>query len=165
MSTADTIQPAIGFEPIGVRAVSGSMLQVLTLCLEDQAFAVDAAVVREILDPVPVTAVPNARPLVARLINVRGKVVPLADLRVAFGMEPKPPTPETRIVVVEIELDGEPTIIALVADRVQEVTEIAVDDFIDAPRVGMRWRPEFIRCFGRKGDDFLVMPNLARIFV
>ena len=161
MKESETMRAVAGSEAFGV---AGTMLQALTLWLEDQVFAIDAAEVREILDPTPVTLVPNARPLVGGLVNVRGKVVPLADLRVAFGMEPKPPTPETRIVVVEIELDGEPTVIALIADRVDEVTEIAVDSFINAPRVGMRWRPEFIHCFGRKGDDFVVIPNLPRIF-
>ena len=164
MSNTNMARATAESQPLGIGWTAGSVLQVLTLWLEDQVFAVDAAVVREILDPVPVTAVPNSRPLVGGLINVRGKVVPLADLRVAFGMEPKPSTVETRIVVVEIELDGDPTIIALVADRVEEVTEIAVDSFIGTPRVGMRWRPEFIHCFGRKGDDFVVIPNLARIF-
>lgn len=146
------------------RAVAGATLEVLTLGLADEVFALDAGAVREILDLVPVTEVPNARAFVGGMINVRGRVVPLADLRVMFGMEPTPPTVDTRIVVVEIDLGGEPTIIGILADKVFEVTELAAATLADAPRIGMRWRPEFIRCVGRRGDDFIIVPDLGRIF-
>ena len=81
-------------------------LEVLTLDLEGEMFAIEAKHVREILDLVAITDVPRAPPFVNGLINVRGKVVPLADLRVRFGMEQKPPDVDTRIVVLELEVDG-----------------------------------------------------------
>lgn len=139
-------------------------LKVLTFALDDDVFAVEAAAVREILDLVPVTDVPNARPLVGGLINVRGTVVPLADLRVAFGMARRPPTVDTRIVVIEIDLDGEPTVLGLVADKVHEVTELAASSLEETPRIGMRWRAEFIRCIGKRNDGFVIVPDMRRIF-
>lgn len=139
-------------------------LEVLTLGLEGEIFAIEAGIVREILDLVPVTEVPNARPFVGGLINVRGKVVPLADLKVRFGMERKPPSIDSRIVVVEIDLDGEPTIVGILADKVFEVTEIAGATMEATPRVGLRWRAEFIRAIGKRGDEFIIIPDLARIF-
>ena len=98
------------------------------------------------------------------LINVRGKVVPLADLRVRFGMEQKPPTIDTRIIVLELELDGVPVIAGIRADKVHEVVEVAASSLQEAPRVGMRWRPEFIRCIGKRGDDFMVVLDIERVF-
>lgn len=141
-----------------------SPLEVLMMGLGGEIFALDAGIVREILDLVQVTEVPCARPFVSGIINVRGKVVPLADLRLRFGMEPTAPTIDTRIVVVEIDLDGDATIVGLLADKVYEVTEIAAATIEEAPRLGMRWRPEFVRCIGKLRGDFVVVPNVERIF-
>jgi len=139
-------------------------LEVLTLDLQGEIFALDAACVREILDPPPITDVPGSRPFVRELINVRGKVVPVADLRIMFGMPFKPPTLDTRIVVIEIEIDGDPTIVGIRADKVYEVTEIAAAALEETPRIGMRWRPEFIRCIGKRGADFIIVVDIEAIF-
>jgi purine-binding chemotaxis protein CheW len=139
-------------------------LEVLTLNLEGEMFAIEARHVREILDIVPITDVPRAPPFINGLINVRGKVVPLADLRVRFGMAQKPPTIDTRIVVLELDLDGEPVIVGIRADKVHEVVEVAAAALQEAPTVGMRWRPEFIRCIGKRGDDFMIVMDIARVF-
>jgi purine-binding chemotaxis protein CheW len=139
-------------------------IEVLTFDLQGETFALAAAHVREILDLGPVTTVPNSQPFVSALINVRGKVVPLADLRLKFGMERKPPTIDTRIVVIELDLDGEPAIAAILADKVHEVTEVAAASLAQTPRIGMRWRPEYIRCIGKRDDDFIIVLDIARIF-
>jgi len=139
-------------------------LEILTLALQGEVFALEAACVREILDLVPVTEVPGSQAFVRGLINVRGKVVPVADLRVKFGMELEPPTVDTRIVVIEIDLDGDPTIVGIRADKVYEVTSVAAAALEETPRIGMRWRPEFIRCIGKRGGDFIIVPDIARIF-
>ena len=139
-------------------------LQVLTVELEDEVFALDAARVQEILDLVPITEVPNAKAFVGGLINVRGKVVPLADLRLRFGMEPRPATRDTRIVVIEVILEEMPTTVAILADKVHEVTEIAAGSIEETPKVGMRWRPEFITGIGKKNADFIIVLDIDRLF-
>jgi purine-binding chemotaxis protein CheW len=138
-------------------------LEVLTMDLQGQTFALEAAQVREILDLVPVTEVPGSQPFVNGLINVRGKVVPVADLRLKFGMEQTEDTIDTRFVVIEIEIDRVPTIVGIRADKVHEVTELAPSALADVPRVGMRWRPDYIRFIGKRGNDFIVIPDIARI--
>jgi purine-binding chemotaxis protein CheW len=135
----------------------------LTLRLQDEVFAIEAESVREILDMVPITEVPNAKPFVGGLINVRGRIVPLADLRVLFGMDRRPPDVNTRIVVIEADLDGEPTIAGILADRVHNVTEIETASIEEAPKIGMRWRPEYVRGIGKSGEDFIIIPDIARI--
>ncbi|KKC33298.1 chemotaxis protein CheW [Devosia psychrophila] len=139
-------------------------MKALTLRLQDELFAVEAGSVREILDLVPITEVPNAPEFVAGLINVRGRVVPLADLRVMFGMDRPEPNQDTRIVVMEIDIDGEPTIAGILADKVHDVTDIEAASIEDAPKVGMRWRPEFIKGIGKRNGGFIIIPNLGRIF-
>ena len=96
----------------------------LTLRLQDEVFAIAAENVREILDMVPVTEVPGASPFVSGLINVRGRVVPLADLRYIFDMNRPAPDEDTRIVVIELELDGDPVLTGIIADKVNSVTEL-----------------------------------------
>lgn len=138
-------------------------LEVLTMDLQGQPFALETTYVLEILDPVPATEVPCSQPFVNSVINVRGKVVPVADLRLKFGMEQKPDTIDTRIVVVEIDIDQVPTMIGIRADKVHAVTELVPSSLEDAPRVGMRWRPEYIRFIGKRGKEFIVVPNIVRI--
>ena len=139
-------------------------MKALTIRLQDELFAVEAGSVREILDLVPITEVPNASPFVEGLINVRGRVVPLADLRVMFGMDRPEPDQDTRIVVMEVNIDGEPTVAGILADKVHDVTEIEAASIEDAPKVGMRWRPEFVKAIGKRNGGFIIIPDLGRIF-
>jgi purine-binding chemotaxis protein CheW len=143
--------------------VEESSRQVLMLGLAGEMFALDARQVREILDPVPVTRVPGAQSFVSSVLNVRGKVIPLADLRVRFGMPPATITPDTRFIVLEIELADEPTTIGIVADKVYEVTDLDISTLQKAPPIGMRWRPEFIAAIAKWKDEFIIVPNMKQI--
>lgn len=136
----------------------------LTLGLESEVFAIEAGRVREILDIVPITEVPNAHAFVPGLINVRGRVVPLADLKVMFGMEQREHNEDTRIVVIEVDVDGEPTIAGILADKVHDVADIELASIEAAPRIGMRWRSEYVRGIGKRGEEFIIIPDINRIF-
>ena len=138
-------------------------IQVVMIGLGDEKFALDAGLVREIIDPVPVTKVAGARAFVPSVINVRGNVIPLADLRIRFGMPQLDDTADTRIVVIELELDGEPVLVGVTADKVYEVTEILQTDVQQTPRVGMHWKPEFIRFIAKWREEFVIVPNMERI--
>lgn len=147
---------------MGSKWMGSSPLQVVTFSLQGERCAIDADMVRDILDLVPITEVPSARPFVNGLINVRGRVVPLADLRLRLGMEQAPPTIDTRIIVIEADL-GEPTAVGLLADKVHEVTEIEAAAMEEAPRLGMRWRPELIRGIGKCGGGFVIVFDIDRL--
>ncbi|MBR0994276.1 chemotaxis protein CheW [Bradyrhizobium japonicum] len=138
-------------------------MQVVMIGLGEEKFALDAGLVREIIDPVPVTKVAGARAFVPSVINVRGNVIPLADLRIRFGMPQLDDTAETRIVVIELDLDGEPVLVGVTADKVYEVTEISQTDVQQTPRVGMHWKPEFIRFIAKWREEFVIVPNMERI--
>ena len=139
-------------------------LVVLILELQGESFAIETAQVREILDPVPITAVPGADAAVDGLINVRGRVVPLADLRLLFGMPQETAGQDARIVVIEVPIDGDPTTIGIRADKVNEVTELAAASLESTPRLGLRWDPEFITCIGKRNGDFVAVLDMGRIF-
>jgi purine-binding chemotaxis protein CheW len=142
---------------------AAAMMQVVMLGIGDEVFALNTELIREIIDPVPVTRVAGARPHLPCVINVRGNVIPLADLRVRFGMPKTEDTADTRIVVLEIAIDGDPVLVGVVADKVYEVTQIAGNDAQQTPRVGMRWNPEFIRFISKWCDEFVIVPNMERI--
>lgn len=138
-------------------------MQVVMIGLGEEKFALDAGLVREIIDPVPVTRVAGARAFVPSVINVRGNVIPLADLRIRFGMPQLDNSADTRIVVIEIELDNEPVLVGVTADKVYEVMEISQTDVQQTPRVGMHWKPEFIRFIAKWREEFVIVPNMERI--
>ncbi len=144
--------------------VASNAMTALTLKLQDEIFAIKAEQVREILDMVPITEVPGASAFVNGLINVRGRVVPLADMRVVFGMDRPEPDEDTRIIVLELDIDGDATVAGIIADKVESVTEIESTQIQEAPRVGMRWRKEFVRGIGKRDGDFVIIPNLEKIF-
>jgi purine-binding chemotaxis protein CheW len=95
---------------------------------------------------------------------VRGNVIPIADLRIRFGMPERSDTSDTRIVVLEIELDGDPVTVGIIADKVYEVTEISCANPQPTPRVGMQLRPEFVRFIAKWNEEFVTVPDLERIF-
>src|SRR6185312_8923379 len=140
-----------------------SAMQVVMVGLGDEMFALDAGLVREIIDPIPATKVAGAKPFLPSVINVRGNVIPLADLRIRFGMPMPEDTANTRIVVIEISIDNEPVLVGLTADKVYEVTEISQTDVQQTPRVGMHWKPEFIRFITKWREEFVIVPNMERI--
>jgi len=144
-------------------ADAAASMQVVMIGLGEEKFALDAGLVREIIDPVPTTKVAGARSFVPSVINVRGNVIPLADLRIRFGMRIGQETADTRIVVVDVNIGDESVLVGIVADKVYEVTEISHTDVQPTPRVGMHWKPEFIRSITKWREEFVIVPNLERI--
>ncbi|RZN32278.1 chemotaxis protein CheW [Bradyrhizobium sp. Leo121] len=147
----------------GAGTVEDGSMQVVMIGLGDEKFALDAGLVREIIDPVPATKVAGSRSFVPSVINVRGNVIPLADLRIRFGMPQTEASTETRIVVIEVGIDNEPVLVGVTADKVYEVTEISRTDVQQTPRVGMHWKPEFIRFITKWREEFVIVPNMERI--
>jgi purine-binding chemotaxis protein CheW len=148
---------AVNWSPAG-------QLEVLTFDLQGEVFALEAIRVREILDVAVETVVPGAPALVGGVINFRGKVIPLADLRLAFGLETKGDTIDSRIIVIEMDIEGEPTLVGLRTDKVHEVTTLAQASSEAPPSIGMRWRAEFIQGLVKRSGEFIVLPDLAAIF-
>lgn len=139
-------------------------VEVLTFDLSGEIFAVEAMIVQEILDLMPETTVPGAPAFVASVINFRGKVIPLADLRCAFGMEIRPPTADSRFIVIEIDLGGEATLVALRTDKVEEVTTLSSTASEAVPSIGLRWPAAFIERLVKRAGDFIIVPDLQAVF-
>jgi purine-binding chemotaxis protein CheW len=139
-------------------------VEMLSFDLSGETFALEADLVREILDIPAETQVPGAAAFVSAVINFRGKVIPVADLRLAFALDRAASTLDSRIVVIELDLDGDPTLIGLRADKVHEVSRLNWSQAEAAPAIGLRWRQDYVRRVGRRGEDPIVIPDLAKIF-
>jgi purine-binding chemotaxis protein CheW len=140
-------------------------MQVLTMALAGDVFALDSDSVLEVLDLTEVTEVPNCRTFVKGLINVRGKVVPVVDLKVRLGIRAaSETTADSRIVVMTIDLNGEETLVGVLADKVYEVIEIAPAALEEAPTIGVHWRAEFIKAIGKRADGFIVVIDIGKVF-
>ncbi|MFT3965345.1 MAG: chemotaxis protein CheW [Sphingobium sp.] len=151
-------------EPTRIEWDEQGLLEVLTFDIGEEKLAIEAVMIREILDLLPETAVPGAPPLVGSIVNFRGKIIPIADLRFAFGMPVEAPTADSRIVVIETELDGEAQHIGIRTDKVHEVATLRRETSAEPPVVGMRWRRDFVREFVREPEGVIVLPDLAAIF-
>ena len=139
-------------------------IDVVTFRLGGERIAVPAELLREILEPVPVTRVPTAPRFAEGLVNVRGSVVPLTDLRVPFCMDRAEPTDETRFLVLDLLIGDAPLTVAISADRVETVTRLDRGQIGPIPEVGTLWPPDYVRGICRMDDDFVFLPDLHRIF-
>lgn len=138
--------------------------QYMTFKLGDELFAIDVAQVREVLEISQITKVPTAPPYMRGLVNVRGQATAVADLRLRFGLEKVPDTVQTRIIVMELNIDGEAAVLGGIADSVHEVIELEPSNIEPPPRIAMQWRPDFIQGMGKRGDDFIIILDVNAVF-
>lgn len=138
--------------------------QFLTYKLGDELFAVSVSQVREVLELAPITKVPTAPDYMRGVVNVRGNAIPVVDLRLKFGLPRAEDSLHTRIVVLELKLDGEPCVVGGIADSVHEVIELDPAQTNPPPTIAMRWRSEFIRGMGRRGDQFIIILDIDAVF-
>ena len=138
--------------------------QYLTFKLDSEVFALDVATVREVLDFTTVTRIPRTPEFMRGVINLRGSVVPVVDLRLAFGMSATEKTVNTCIIVVEVCLEGETTIMGALADSVEEVIDLEPEQIQPAPRIGTSIKTDFIRGMGKRDTQFVMILDIDRVF-
>lgn len=138
--------------------------QYLTFRLDHEVFAMDVATVREVLDFTSITRIPRTPEFMRGVINLRGSVVPVVDLRLAFGMSATEKTVNTCIIVVEVSLEGETTILGALADSVEEVIDLEPDQIQPAPKIGTSIKTDFIRGMGKRDAQFLMILDIDRVF-
>ncbi len=138
--------------------------QYLTFKLDEEIFALDVAKVREILDFTDITKVPQTPDFMRGVINLRGSVVPVVDMRLKFGMSRTEKTVNTCIVVVEAATEGETTVLGALADSVQEVIELDPGQIEPAPRIGTKLRTDFIRGMGKRDERFIMILDIDKVF-
>jgi purine-binding chemotaxis protein CheW len=144
--------------------MSTDSTQYLTFTLADEVFAVDVARVREILEYTSITKVPQTPDFMRGVINLRGNVVPVVDMRLKFGLESTERTINTCIIVVEVQMGDEAVVLGALADSVQEVIEMEPGQIEAAPHIGTHLRTDFIRGMGKHNNRFIMILDIENIF-
>ena len=150
--------------PSSIGSTTAGETQFVSLGIGAEVFAVPVTAVLEILDMRPVFHIPETPAHMLGLIDLRGRSVPVLDLRGKLGLPPVPPTETTRILVLEVDLSDRRVVLGLVADRVIEVMGLAPADIEPPPDVGSRWRSDYIAGIGHVGASFVVIFDLPKFF-
>lgn len=138
--------------------------QYVTFRLGQELFGVEVARAKEILSLTPVTKVPQTPDYMLGVINLRGQVVPVIDMRLKLNLVARKKTEDTCIIVVEVMVDGEPITLGALADAVREVIEIRADQIEPPPKLGSRLKTEFMTGMGKIDEQFIILLNFDRIF-
>lgn len=138
--------------------------QYLTFKLMDEVFAVDVEKVREILEFTSITKVPQTPEYMRGVINLRGSVVPVMDMRLKFGLPESEKTVNTCIIVVEVSHEDEIMIIGALADSVQEVFELEPEQIEPPPHIGAKISPNIILGMGKSDGQFIMILDIDKIF-
>ncbi len=138
--------------------------QYLTFRLADVAYAIDVANVREILEVIPITKIPRTPDFMRGVINNRGSVVPVVDMRLKFGMEAAAQSVETCIIVTEIGQGGDSIVIGALVDSVEEVIQLEPDQIEPPPKLRSSVKSEFLKGIGKKENKFILILEIGRMF-
>lgn len=138
--------------------------QFLTFTLADEVFAVEIGRVKEVLEYTALTKVPRTPVAMCGVINLRGSVVPVMDMRVKFGMSQSDRTVNTCIIIIEVTVDENKVVLGAMADSVKEVMSLDPGQVDPPPKIGTSLRTDFIRGMGRQGDHFIIILDADKAF-
>lgn len=138
--------------------------QYLTFTLGKEIFALDITTVREVLELTHVTRIPRTPDYMRGVINLRGHAVPVVGMRRKLNMKEIEDTINTCIIIVEVDFEGERTVLGALVDSVREVFEMTSDSIEAPPKMGAAVKSEYIQGMGRQDDDFIIILDIARIF-
>jgi len=135
----------------------------LTFSLAGEEYGIGILKVREIIGMMPITPVPLAPEFLKGVINLRGKVIPVVDLRRKFGMEEAQVTERTCIIVVEINGSGSQIPMGIVVDAVSEVLNLKSSDIEQTPNLGGNLRAEYILGIGKMDGGIKILLDIDRV--
>jgi purine-binding chemotaxis protein CheW len=138
--------------------------QYLSFKLDAEEFALDISKVREVLDFTKITKVPQTPGFMKGVINLRGSVVPVVDLNKKFGIKDTEKTVNTRIIIGQVAIEGEETILGVLADSVHEVMDLEPENIEPAPRIGTRLDTDFIKGMGKRDEEFVMILDIDKVF-
>lgn len=131
----------------------------LTFFLGDEEYGIEILRVREIIGMMPITWVPRTPDFIRGVLNLRGQVIPIVDLRLKFGMEATEDTEETCTIVVQTGGD----MVGIVVDQVSEVLDISEDEIVDAPSFGTEVDTSYILGIGKSGDSIKLLLDIEKV--
>lgn len=139
-------------------------LQVLSFVLGGDHFAIDIDGIQEVIEYKNVTRVPRSPEFMQGVINLRGRVIPVVDLRVLFAMTVTDISLDTCIIIIDVEVEGEPNAIGIVADSVKEVVEFDRSSIQSAPKIGLSVDNRFIYGMVEQSSNLLILLSIQQVF-
>jgi purine-binding chemotaxis protein CheW len=136
----------------------------LSFKLSEEVFAINVSKVINILEMNRITKIPKAPDYMKGVINLRGTVLPIVDLRIKFGLPEKETTVDTSIIVLSIDLNGEPVLVGTLVDAVKEVLELKTDEIAPSPTIGSKYNSCFIEGMWRMEDNFIMILDIDKVF-
>lgn len=143
---------------------TGTLTSYLSFQLGDEMFAADVGKVLEILELCPITKVPRSPSYMRGVINLRGKVLPVLDTRIKFGMPATEDNVDTCIVVLDVDMDGESLHLGALVDSVEEVLELGSADIEPPPSLGSKFNPEYIHGMVKRDENFIMILEVDKVF-
>lgn len=137
--------------------------QYLTFTVNEEIYALNVLNVREVLEFSRLSKVPRMPDFMRGIINLRGSIVPVIDLKLKFGLGMTEKSIDTSIIVCELEMDDEMIVMGLMTDSVREVINLDSADIEPTPYVGAKIDTAFIQGMGKKDDEFLIILNMDKI--
>jgi purine-binding chemotaxis protein CheW len=134
-----------------------------TFTLAEETFAIEIVKVREVIDYVHLTHVPRMPVFLCGVINLRGSVVPVIDLRLILNMPGVAKTVDTCIIIAEVSIDDEILHLGMLADSVQEVIDIDPSQIDPPPKLGSMLNTDFIRGMGKREEGFFIILNIDQV--
>ena len=148
--------------PLG-KAIDNKGGKFLTFALNHEEYGLQILRVREIMEYVPITTVPRMPPHIKGVINLRGQVISVIDLRTRFGMPPTKQTDRTCIIVVEIKKEGRKLSTGIIVDSVSEVLSIASEDIEPSPEFGSNVEMDFILGIGKVESSVKILLDIDKV--
>jgi purine-binding chemotaxis protein CheW len=154
-----TGQEAHGVNPASV--LEGGKF--LTFLMANEKYGLEILKVREIMGMMDVTSIPTTPAFIRGVINLRGKVIPVVDLRLKFGIEAKEDTQRTCIIVVHLTHTAQEMIVGIIVDEVSEVLDIDQDQIEPPPSFGADIRTDFILGMGKVDHKVMTLLDIDRV--
>ena len=136
----------------------------LSFKLSEEVFAINVSQVLNILEMSTITRIPKSPEYLKGVINLRGTVLPVVDLRIKFGLPEKQATVDTSIIVLSVDLEGEAVLVGILVDAVREVLELKNSDIAPTPSIGTKYNSGFIKGMWRMNDKFIMILDIDKVF-
>lgn len=136
----------------------------LSFQLDEEVFAINVFKVINILEMSHITRIPQSPAYMKGVINLRGTVLPVIDLRTKFGLPEKEITVNTSIIVLSLEVTGEPILLGILVDAVKEVLELKTADLSPSPTIGTKYNSGFVEAMWRIDEKFIMILDIDKVF-
>jgi purine-binding chemotaxis protein CheW len=144
-----------------MRTLTGS--RYLNFTLENESYCIEILKVKELMGMTDITPLPQTPPFIRGVINLRGQIIPIIDLRLKFGLDFLPYHKRTTIIVVEVDIEGDSMLLGLVVDSIQEVVAIAEEKIKSLPYINTRVKAEYVRGVADTPDGMKIILDVLKV--